>query len=123
MAIAAALVRATPALTGITSQTCLKLDAAQVAINMVNIYLHVEDRQVSDIERLSVRPVKWLRFVTFAICGVRGHLSATPNGPPVDYDSISLAGPIAEAYYYTPEGNIHRSHICRSSLISWFMPP
>ena len=73
---------------------------------MVNVYLSIEDRQVlalsipfSDIERLSVRPVKWLRFVTFAICGVRGHLSATPNGPPVDYDSISLAGPIAEAYY------------------------
>jgi hypothetical protein len=85
----------------------------------VNIYLHIEDRQVlalsipfSDIERLSVRPVKWLRFVTFAICGVRGDLSAMPNGPPVDYDSISLDD-IAEAYYYIPEGNIHRSHICR----------
>ena len=90
---------------------------------MVCVYLNIEDRQVlalsipfSDIERLSVRPVKWLRFVTFAICGVRGDLSATPNGPPVDYDSISIAGPIAEAYYYTPQGNIHRSHICRSSL-------
>lgn len=81
---------------------------------MVNIYLHIEDRQVlalsipfSDIERLSVRPVKWLRFVTFAICGVRGDLSAMPNGPPVDYDSISLADHIAEAYYYTPEGDYH----------------
>ena len=91
----------------------------QLATNMVNVYLHVEDRQVlalsvpfSDIERLSIRPVKWLRFVTFAICGVRGDLSAMPNGPPVDYDSISLDH-IAEAYYYTPEGNIHRSHICR----------
>ena len=90
---------------------------------MVNIYLHIEDRQVlalsipfSDIERLSVRPVKWLRFVTFAICGVRGDLSEMPNGPPVDYDSISLADHIAEAYYYTPEGNIHRSHIFRLSL-------
>ncbi|KIM90547.1 hypothetical protein PILCRDRAFT_1822 [Piloderma croceum F 1598] len=81
---------------------------------MVNVYLNVEDRQVlalsipfSDIERLSVRPVKWLRFVTFTIFVVRGNLSATPNGPPVDYDSISLAGPIAEAYYYIPEGNYH----------------
>ena len=49
-------------------------------------------------------PPPWLRFVTFAICGVRGDLSATPNGPPVDYDSISLDDPLAEAYYYTPEG-------------------
>ncbi|KAF8345348.1 hypothetical protein F5887DRAFT_1191862 [Amanita rubescens] len=80
---------------------------------MVNVYLRIKDRQVlalsipfNDIERLSVRPVKWLRFVTFAICGVRGHLSATPNGPPVDYDSISLEN-IAEAYYYTPEGDYH----------------
>ena len=84
----------------------------QLVPNMVNVYLHIKDRQVlalsipfCDIERLSVRPVKWLRFVTFAICGVRGDLSAMPNGPPVDYDSISLDH-ISEAYYYTPEGNI-----------------
>ncbi|KAF8331187.1 hypothetical protein F5887DRAFT_1274000 [Amanita rubescens] len=45
---------------------------------LVNIYLPTDRGQVlalsipfSDIERLSVRPVKWLRFVTFAICGVR----------------------------------------------------
>jgi hypothetical protein len=86
---------------------------------MVNVYLNIGDRQVlalsipfSDIERLSVRPVKWLRFVTFAICGVRGDISATPNGPPVNYDSISLAGPIAEDYYYTAEGNIQASETC-----------
>ncbi|KAI0289893.1 hypothetical protein B0F90DRAFT_1791095 [Multifurca ochricompacta] len=80
---------------------------------MVNVYLHVKDRQVlalsipfSDIERLSILPVKWLRFVTFAICGVRGDLSAMPNGPPVNYDSISIDH-IAEAYYYTPEADYH----------------
>ncbi|KAF8324813.1 hypothetical protein F5887DRAFT_1204278 [Amanita rubescens] len=33
----------------------------------------------------------------------RGDLSAMPNDPPVDYDSISLA----EAYYYIPEGDYH----------------
>ena len=60
----------------------------------------IEDRQVlalsnpfGDIERLSIHPVKWLRYVIFAICGVRGDLSTTPNGPPVDYDSISLIFP------------------------------
>ncbi|KAF8347106.1 hypothetical protein F5887DRAFT_48592 [Amanita rubescens] len=82
---------------------------------MVNIYLPTDRGQVlalsipfSDIERLSVRPVKWLRFVTFAICGVRGHLSesAMPNGTPVDYESISFDN-IAEAYYYIPEGDYH----------------
>lgn len=51
-------------------------------VNIVKIYLPTDRRQVlalsipiSDIGRLSVRPVKWLRFVTFSFCGVRGHLS------------------------------------------------
>jgi hypothetical protein len=68
---------------------------------MVNVYLNIEDRQVlalsiplSDIARLSVRPVGWLRYVAFAICGIRGNL-CDAQCPPVDYDSISLAGPIA----------------------------
>ena len=80
---------------------------------MVNIYLGIGDRQVltlsiplCDIERLSVRPLKWLRFVAFAICGARGDLSEMPNGPPVGYDSVTLADPIAEAYYYTSDRNI-----------------
>ena len=54
---------------------------------MVDIYLPIEDRQILalsipivDIERLSLRPVKWLRFVIFTICGVRGDLATTPNG-------------------------------------------
>ena len=79
---------------------------------MVDIYLIVPNKgsQVlalsipsSDIQRLSIRPLKWLRFVTFAVCGVPGNLSATPDGPAVEYDSIPHAE-IAEAYYYTPQG-------------------
>jgi hypothetical protein len=57
----------------------------------------------SDIQRLSVRPLKWLRFVTFAVCGAYGHLSETTDGPPVNYDNITHAD-IAQAYYYTHEG-------------------
>ena len=93
-------------------------------IDMVNIYLNIEDRQVlalsipfSDIERLSIRPLKWLRFVAFAVCGAHGHLSATPNGPPVNYDSVTLAGPIAESYYYTFHGKLTFSQTCRSWLM------
>lgn len=91
---------------------------------MVNIYLNINNRYVhtlsiplSDIQRLSVRPVKWLRFVTFAICGAQGHLSETPDGDPVNYN-ISLAGPIVENYYYTPRGNTHASQNC-SLLLTW----
>ena len=80
--------------------------------HMVDIYLIVpnEGSQVlalsipsSDIQRLSIRPLKWLRFVTFAVCGVPGNLSATPDGPAVEYDSIPHSY-LAEAYYYTPQG-------------------
>jgi hypothetical protein len=55
----------------------------------------------SDIQRLSVRPLKWLRFVTFTVCGVRGDLAMTPNGPAVDYDIDT----IAQEYYYNPDGD------------------
>ncbi|KZP03416.1 hypothetical protein FIBSPDRAFT_969020 [Athelia psychrophila] len=80
--------------------------------NMVEIYLSTpNEAQVlalsvpsSDIQRLSNRPLKWLRFITFTVCGVRGDLSATPNGHPVDYGNIPHAD-IAQAYYYTPEGD------------------
>ena len=55
---------------------------------MVNVYLNIEDRQIlalsiplSNIERLYIRPIKWLRLVTFTIRGVCGDLSATPNAP------------------------------------------
>jgi hypothetical protein len=76
---------------------------------MVNIHLRIDNSQVlalsipfSDIQRLSIRPLKWLRFVTFTVCGARGNLSATPDGPAVDYDSIALG---SEDYYYTPQGD------------------
>ena len=94
---------------------------------MVNIYLKIKEKQVlalsiplNDIEKLSIHPIKCLQFVTFAICGVCGDLSVMPNGPPVDYTSVSLADHIHQDYYYTPEGNIHGSQICRSLLILCF---
>ncbi|EDR02529.1 uncharacterized protein LACBIDRAFT_332334 [Laccaria bicolor S238N-H82] len=80
---------------------------------MVDIYLPIEDRQILalsipsvDIERLSLHPVKWLRFLLFTICGVRGDLTTTPNGPPVDYDASTVDN-MEEAYYFAPEGDYH----------------
>src|ERR1700723_4814111 len=76
--------------------------------SMVDVYLKVEDQQVpalsiplSDIQRLSIRPLKWLRFVTFAFCGAHGDLSPTPDGPPVDYNSVALD----PSYYYVAHGD------------------
>ena len=72
---------------------------------MVNFYLNIGDRQevlalsipFCDIERLSICPVKSPRFVTFAIYGGLRDFSATCNGPTVNYNSISISGPIFEA--------------------------
>ena len=89
---------------------CLSVIFALTRLAMVDIYLPIEDRQILalsipfvDIERLSLRPVKWLRFLLFTICGVRGELTTTPNGPPVDYDTSTLDN-MDEAYYFAPEG-------------------
>ena len=82
-------------------------------IHMVNIHLQMTDGQwvhalsipCEDIERISaLHPLKWLRFVTFAAVGARGHLSPITDGNgAVDYE-IELTD-LAEDYYFTPEGN------------------
>jgi hypothetical protein len=95
---------------------------SQVIRHMVDIYLCVPDEgskvlalsiPPSDIQRLSIHPLKWLRFVTFALAGVRGDLSATSDGPAVEYANIPHAN-LADAYYYTPQGET--SWFSRSSL-------
>ena len=82
---------------------------------MVNIHLKREQNDeytlalsipLEDIQRLSIRPLKWLRFVTFAVCGVTGELSLTQNGPSVDYQNIGFNS-LAENYYYKPDGMLH----------------
>ena len=54
----------------------------------------------------------------FAICGARGDISMTPNGPPVNYDDILLEDDAN--LYYTTSGKFpsifeviaHPAHIC-----------
>jgi hypothetical protein len=61
---------------------------------------------LADVQRLSICPFKWLRFVLFAICGTAGELSATPDGKPVDYHSTELG--VDAIYYFKPSGNLSR---------------
>ena len=77
---------------------------------MVSIYLDNGSSQVpflsvplNDLQRLSIRPLKWLRFATFAVCGARGDLSLSPGGPTVNYDATE----IGESYYYTHSGETY----------------
>ena len=68
--------------------------------NVAEIFLSVP---LSDVKRLAIRPFKWLRFVMFCICGARGDLSATPDGPPVNYDT-DIASFADATYYYKARG-------------------
>ena len=83
---------------------------------MVNIHLKKEQNDeymlalsipLEDIQRLSIRPLKWLRFVTFTVCGATGELSPTPNGPALDYQNIGRFDPLANDYYYKPDRMLH----------------
>jgi len=82
---------------------------------MVNIHLRQLDGPwicalaipLEDIERLSLRPLKWLRFVAFAVLGVKGHLYDSPGGNVVDYGILSLADLANDYYYFSPEGVYH----------------
>ena len=82
---------------------------------MVNIHLKREQNDeymlalsipLEDIQRLSIRPLKWLRFVTFAVCGVTGELSPTPNGPVIEYQNVGFDS-LADEYYYKPDGMLN----------------
>lgn len=50
----------------------------------------------------ATRPLKWLRFLGFAIYGQQGHLSKSENGPELDYtEQIE-----ARSYYYISDGQL-----------------
>jgi hypothetical protein len=78
----------------------------------IEIFLSIDEAQMSflsiprsDIERLAVSPFQWIRYVMFAICGARGDLSTTPNGPAVDYENTEIAVD-KNTYYYRPSGKL-----------------
>ena len=82
----------------------------------IEIFLSIDQIQMSflsiprsDIERLAVSPFRWIRYVMFAICGARGDLSTTPNGPAVDYENTEIAND-ENTYYYQPSGKL--SFLC-----------
>ena len=82
---------------------CRYLNAAMIIIRL-NHQPQVPFLTISrdDVERLSNSPFRWIRYVMFAICGARGDISMTPNGPPVNYDDILLEDDAN--LYYTPSG-------------------
>lgn len=57
---------------------------------------------VADIERLTLHPLKWIRFAAFAIVGARGHLRTSPGGEIVDYEMEFDS--LTDNYYYASQG-------------------
>ena len=57
---------------------------------------------LSDVQRLSIRPFKWLRYVMFSICGAKGGLSAGATDSEVDYETTALVDDTI--YYYSTSG-------------------
>jgi hypothetical protein len=60
---------------------------------------------LSEVRRLALRPLKWLTFVAFAICGAEGHLCVNQLGEHVNYN-VTSTDPLANEYYYFNQGTI-----------------
>ncbi|KDQ16152.1 hypothetical protein BOTBODRAFT_173423 [Botryobasidium botryosum FD-172 SS1] len=68
------------------------------------LWLHFLSIPFADVRRLCHRPLKWLRFVSYTICGAEGNISMTPGGDTVDYDDTLIE---AGDFYYKPQGSCH----------------
>ncbi|KAK0495721.1 hypothetical protein EDD18DRAFT_1287147 [Armillaria luteobubalina] len=86
------------------------------SIKVVNIHLSYRTIQVlalsipiDDIKRLSIRPLKWLRYVAFAVFGATGRLALTADGSAIEDENITweFEDQLREDYYYIPDGALH----------------
>ncbi|KAK0479976.1 hypothetical protein EDD18DRAFT_1312405 [Armillaria luteobubalina] len=82
------------------------------SVKFVNIHLSYRNTQVlalsipiDDIKRLSIRPLKWLKYVAFTVFGVIGHLALTADGSAVEDENITWESEdrLCEDYYYIPD--------------------
>ena len=71
---------------------------------VINFYVKAENEWIyalaialEDINRLSLRPLKWLRFVVFTVVGARGDL--------FDYKNVPLANIAENDNYYFASGD------------------
>jgi hypothetical protein len=56
-------------------------------------------------DTFAINPLKWLRFLGFAIYGRQGYLSTSEAGPEID---DYTAGIKARLYYFISEGKVDR---------------
>jgi hypothetical protein len=78
--------------------------------NKVRLLLPFNDRNMAALSislaectTFAVRPLKWLRFLGFAIYGCEGSLSTSKAGPVID----DYTGEVeARSYYFIPDGKL-----------------
>ena len=70
-------------------------------IRINDAYVPVLCIPVTDCDRFSLTPRSWLRFLGYCIYGRIGHISSTPDGPPINYQGQVRAG---AHYYFTSPG-------------------
>ena len=72
----------------------------ELHIRIASTYIPVLSIPVDDCNRFALKPLRWLRFLGYAIYGSHGHISVTPNGVPVNYDAAVEGG----VHYYFISG-------------------
>ena len=73
----------------------------ELRVQIGNAYIPVLSIPVDDCNRFALKPLRWLRFLGYTIYGNQGHISATADGPPVDYQAGVEEGAL---YYFTSAG-------------------
>ena len=89
-----------------------------IQIDLDNAYIPVLSIPIDDCNRFALKPLCWLRFLGYAIYGSHRHISASADGPPVDYQ-LAIEG--GSHYYFTSAGTHIRScwqWICADRLNS-----
>ena len=77
----------------------------ELHVRINNAYLPVLSIPVDDCNRFALKPLRWLRFLGYAIYGSQGHICATEDASDrVDYESAI-------------EGGTHYYFVSRSTVI------
>jgi hypothetical protein len=72
---------------------------------------------------LAVNPLKWLRFLGYAIYGQEGYLSVSDAGPPIEDYAADIAA--HGSYYFISEGKLpwHTAALSDSDVVYRSSPP
>src|SRR5882672_3442549 len=77
--------------------------SVELHMRINGVHMPVLSIPVPDCYRLSLKPLRWLRFLGYCIYGDKGDLSSTLDGPPIDYQMAVEAG----AHYYFTSPSTH----------------